>query len=57
MKGVDFNRPPGQEGWLPLEAYDDKVYNECNNEEWIKRGYNEQGVFTPLLGRVKCFIL
>ena len=41
--GVDFRNPnKGQEGWLPLEPFDDEEYDCRTKQDWIDQGKDAQ---------------
>lgn len=37
--------------WLELEFFDDVSFDDNDNEEWMNRQTDEEGVFHPLMGR------
>lgn len=36
--------------WLKLEYFDDTTFDDNSDEDWIRRQYDEEGRFHPLIG-------
>jgi dynein heavy chain, axonemal len=50
--GIDYNKRQPHVEWLPLELFDDTVFDDYEKEDWIKKFKDEKINYHALTGKV-----